>query len=273
MMGIWDDYAARVQLALGPALNRTDRWGRYLAEDEVDEWMAMRQGTEGRHEGRDPKVLSLVYDPATPPAARTLEHDPVRDQPRVIPVRGMRGGRGPGGRPQSDPFAPVPVPPWWPKPGTAPEPEFKRPPPPEFLRSPGEVEGLRQGEATGGIAGGLFGAEISEMVPWGRKSSKTKSRTGTRKGYYDDCEEIFRDEMNRCANKYGRVWGYDHFSYNGCKDNAAERRQQCKDGVAPGKRLEPWGDGHVDGSGTIHEKKPSPPQRRSKTYKFGSDDD
>lgn len=117
MMGVWEDHARRLREILGPALNKTDRWGRYIPEDEAPEVLPFgredilpQAGLEWRP-GRTapplelemilearrndlmgarrrygaPKAVPMPYDPATPPAMRTLEYDPSRE-PRPMPM-------------------------------------------------------------------------------------------------------------------------------------------------------------------------------------------
>lgn len=68
----------------------------------------------------------------------------------------------------------------------------------------------------------------------------------------DPCEQQYEDDENDCFEKYGKVLGYSHFSFQGCMANAKTRREQCKKGLP---QIPKWGDGHVTGQPPISPRK------------------
>jgi RHS repeat-associated protein len=64
----------------------------------------------------------------------------------------------------------------------------------------------------------------------------------------DWCGQRAKKEMGMCSRKYGEVWGYDHFSYQGCKDRTKIREDMCRRGLQPPPR---WSDRDVDGGPPI----------------------
>jgi RHS repeat-associated protein len=61
-----------------------------------------------------------------------------------------------------------------------------------------------------------------------------------RRGDGDDfCGERAAEEMRLCEKNYGDVWGYDHFSYQGCKQRTKIREDMCRRGLEPPPR---WSD-------------------------------
>ena len=81
-MGIWDDHARRIELSLGQALNRTDRWGRYMPEAGEDDEIAVPPGDRQLLPRLAPRTRRLAADmwpelePETP--AEAYRHDMTR---------------------------------------------------------------------------------------------------------------------------------------------------------------------------------------------------
>lgn len=71
----------------------------------------------------------------------------------------------------------------------------------------------------------------------------------------EDCDEQEREELERCHSDYGEVFGYDHWSFHGCKQRAQDRAILCRKGRTDGPL--PWSDADVDGIVW-----PKPPKRR-----------
>ena len=64
----------------------------------------------------------------------------------------------------------------------------------------------------------------------------------------DPCEQQYEADETDCFESYGKVFGYSHFSFQGCMQNAKTRREQCKKGLP---QISKWGDGHVTGQPPI----------------------
>jgi hypothetical protein len=61
----------------------------------------------------------------------------------------------------------------------------------------------------------------------------------------EDCDEQEREELARCHNDWGAIFGYDHWSYHGCKQRTKDRAILCRKGIADGPL--PWSNSDVDG--------------------------
>jgi hypothetical protein len=107
--------------------------------------------------------------------------------------------------------------------------------------------------AVGAVAAG--GAIL--MSPPGRRAIKSiaqKIEDLCRPESKDPCEQQYEDEENDCFENYGKVFGYSHFSFQGCMQNAKTRREQCMKGLP---QIPKWGDGHVTGQPTFSPRKKS----------------
>jgi RHS repeat-associated protein len=103
-----------------------------------------------------------------------------------------------------------------------------------------------------GAAGGalVMGGAILMSEP-GRKAIKSiaqKIEDLCRREEKDPCEQQYEDDESDCFENYGKVFGYSHFSFQGCMQNAKTRREQCKKGLP---QIPKWGDGHVTGQPRI----------------------
>lgn len=102
-------------------------------------------------------------------------------------------------------------------------------------------------------AGGCeaIGASIILMSEPGRQAIKSiaqKIEDLCRPDEKDSCEQQYEDDESDCFEKYGKVFGYSHFSFQGCMANARTRLEQCKKGLP---QIPKWGDGHVAGQPPI----------------------
>ena len=98
-------------------------------------------------------------------------------------------------------------------------------------------------------SGGVKASPPFQMAGAG-KSRKGKTRDWTDAGSYngDWCDQRYSEEEKLCRENYGNVWGYDHFSYQGCIERAKTRKDMCRRGLQPPPR---WSDGDVTGEPLI----------------------
>ncbi len=115
------------------------------------------------------------------------------------------------------------------------------------------------GEVAGAVAigGGLLivGGAIYMSGPEGKKAIKSiaqKIEELCRPDEKDPCEQQYEDDEHDCFENYGKVFGYSHFSFHGCLQNAKTRREQCKKGLP---QIPRWGDPHVTGQPPIPPRK------------------
>jgi hypothetical protein len=88
-------------------------------------------------------------------------------------------------------------------------------------------------------------------TPSGKKAAKSialKIAEICRPEEKDPCEQQYEDDEHDCFEYYGKVFGYSHFSFQGCMQNAKTRREQCSKGLP---QIPKWGDGHVTGQPPI----------------------
>lgn len=102
-------------------------------------------------------------------------------------------------------------------------------------------------------AGGCeaIGASIILMSEPGRRAIKSiaqKIEDLCRPDEKDSCEQQCEGDESDCFEKYGKVFGYSHFSFQGCMANARTRLEQCKKGLP---QIPKWDDGHVAGQPPI----------------------
>ena len=61
----------------------------------------------------------------------------------------------------------------------------------------------------------------------------------------DKCNEQQIAEESVCAENYGEIFGWNHWTYHGCMERAAIRGDLCRRGISD--RPPPWSDADVDG--------------------------
>ncbi len=96
----------------------------------------------------------------------------------------------------------------------------------------------------------IVGGAIAMSTPGGRKAIKSiaqKIKDLCTPAEKDPCEEQFEDDEKNCYDNHS-AFGYSHFSFQGCMQNARTRQRQCEKGQTPIPR---WGDGHVTGEPPI----------------------
>lgn len=116
-----------------------------------------------------------------------------------------------------------------------------------------DPKGLNPAAGAVVIGGGvmIIGGVINMSGPSGQKAIKSiaqKVRDLCMPDDSDPCEQQYEEDESDCYRNYGDVFGYGHFSFQGCMQNAKTRREQCKKGQP---QIPKWGDGHVSGQPPI----------------------